>query len=97
MHDNIKKFFYDGELSDDDNIVETKERLIHHLETQMRDNGFVPVLDMDPQFTLDYKPEDEKYIFDLSIYGVKVGVQQSWQISGVMNGKPIMRHTVQTK
>lgn len=94
MHENIKKFFLDGIVGDDENLVQSKEFLIKNLEDQMRDNGFVPVLDMDPQFTLSYNVEKDYYDFNLSIYGVKVGRQQSWDVAGIMNGKTLTRSTV---
>lgn len=96
MHENIKKFSLEGEMFDD-NIVEAKERLIFALETQMRDNGVVPILDMEPQFTLRYLEDKEKYAFELSVYGTKVGVDAAWVTSGVMNGKMVTRHTARTK
>ena len=96
MHDNIKKFYLDG-LVADENLVQSREELERNLEDQMRDAGYVPVLDMDPQFTLDYIPADENFKFNLTIYGVKVGRQQSWSIAGIMNGKVIQRSTVPTK
>ena len=92
MHDDIKTFSLDGEVSDN-NLVEAKERLIMSLEGMMRDHGCVPVLDLDPQFTLDYKPERELYEFKLTIYGVKIEEEEdSWETVGMMHGKPIMRY-----
>jgi hypothetical protein len=96
LHENIKKFSLTGEMNDD-NVVEERERLILFLENQMRDSGIVPVLDMDPQFTLNYMPDKEAYKFELSIYGTKVGKDTAWQTSGIMNGKPITKTTVLTK
>ena len=96
MHENIKKFSLSGEMNDE-NVEQEKERIIRNLETQMRDNGVVPVLDMDPHFSWKYVPEQNKYTFELSIYGTKVGKEAAWQISGIMNGKPIMKSTVQIK
>lgn len=97
MHDNIKKFSLAGTLADSSNIVESKERLIFALESQMRDNGVAPSLDLDPQFTLNYRPDSEDYAFELTIYGVKVGIQQSWRMTGISNGKPIMKSTALAK
>lgn len=90
MHDDIEKFTLDGEVADN-NLVEHKERLIMSLETVIRDKGFVPVLDIDPQFSLDYIPQESKYNFKLTIYGVEVK-ENAWQIAGLMNGKVITRY-----
>lgn len=64
MHDEIIRYHLDGTMTDG-NIVEQRERLIHSIEGQMRDDGAVPVLDLDPQFTLDYKPESGTFNFSL--------------------------------
>jgi hypothetical protein len=96
MHDEIIKFHLDGTIGDG-NIVEQRERLIHSLEGQMRDFGAVPVLDLDPQFTLDYKPESETYNFSLSVYGTYVGGNESWQTAGVTSGTTISRYTPPNK
>jgi hypothetical protein len=95
MHDDIKKFSLEGVLGEP-NIVTTKERLIQHVEGLMRDYGYVPALDLEPQFTLDYLPE-EGFKFTLSVYGAKVEKEKAWSISGILNGKPIPRYTPQAK
>ena len=92
MHDEVIRYFIDGEMVDG-NIVEQKQRLVDFLESQMRDDGVVPSLDLDPQFTLDYNASKETYNFSLSVYGVWIGERESWQTSGVTSGKTISRHT----
>jgi hypothetical protein len=91
MHEDIKTYTLDGEV-DDKNLIETKERLVDFMENMIREHGAVPVLDMEPQFTLDYKSDKELYEFKLTLYGVYVGKDEAWEIAGLMNGKPIMRH-----
>lgn len=93
MHDDINKFSLDGEIKDSGNIVEQRERLVNFLETQMRDEGIVPALDLEPQFTLDYNSETEGYNFQLTVYGIEVGKEEAWQVAGVMSGKPIAKYT----
>lgn len=92
MHDDIKKFYLDGELSDA-NIVQTKERLVQAQEAVMREQGYVPDLDKDPQFTLNFVPEKSKYVFALTVYGIYVGKDKAWAMGGVMGGKTIMKST----
>lgn len=93
MHDEIKKFALDGIIADSSNLVKAKENLVKNLEDQMRDFGYVPALDLEPQFTLQFAPEYERYDFVLSIYGIYVGKDKSWDTAGIMTGKPIMRYT----
>jgi hypothetical protein len=93
MHDEVKRFPLDGEIVDSGNLVTAKERLVNFVETQMRDEGYVPVLDLEPQFTLDYNLDTEGYSFKLSVYGVHVGKEGAWQSAGMMNGKMITKPT----
>lgn len=96
MHDEIKKFLLTGEISDKD-IVKTKTRLLEAQEAVMRDEGYVPDLDKDPQFTMSYLPEFSKFTFTLTIYGIYVGKDKAWATGGVMSGKVIMKSTPLTK
>lgn len=91
MHDEIVRHSLDGIVSDD-NLIQTRNRLIEFLETQMREEGCVPLLDIDPQFTLDYDAETETYKFQLSVYGAKTE-EDTWLISGIMSGKKIPKHS----
>lgn len=91
MHDDIKKFLLTGEMSDD-NVVQTKQRLVEAQEGVMRDEGYVPVLDMEPQFTLSYLPELKKYTFVLTMYASYAGKDRSWSTGGVMGGKMISKY-----
>jgi len=88
MHDDIERFSLDGEI-DSSNLLEAKERLVRFIETSMRDAGFVPALDLEPQFTREFNPETEKYNFQLSVYGIKVGRAKACEAAGMMNGKII--------
>ena len=92
MHDDIERFSLDGEI-DSSNLVEAKDRLVHFLEQSMRDSGYVPALDLEPQFTRSYNPETEKYDFELSVYGIKVGRAKACETAGMMGGKMIALST----
>jgi hypothetical protein len=94
MHDQIRNWELNGDLTEL-NLAQTKERLVFHLESLMRDYGYAPSIDNDPQWTLDRKPEG--FHFNLTVYGVYVGKEQAWQVSGVAGGKPIAKPTVLTK
>lgn len=96
MHDEIKRFALDGEISDG-NLIEGKARLVTFLESQMRDSGFVPALDLEPQFTLDYDVETDKHNFVLTVYGIHVGREKACHIAGIMAGKTVTRSTQKAK
>lgn len=95
MHDEIIRYHLEGEISDAD-VVTNKERLVFFVESQMRDEGVVPTLDMDPQFTLEYNQEREVFDFSLSVYGSYVG-SEAWETAGLMTGRKIMKSIPPTK
>ena len=95
MHDDIRKFFLTGEIPDN-NIVQTRDRLVDFLENHMRDFDYVPALDLEPQFTLDYDSESETYRFQLTVYGVRVE-EAVWDTAGIMSGKTILLSTPKNK
>jgi hypothetical protein len=97
MHEEIKKFSIQGIVGDEADVVQNKENLILFVEGDMRDEGYVPVLDMDPQYTQQYQPVNNWFEFALSVYGVHVGEDKAWDVAGMMNGKMIMKSTPLTK
>ena len=70
-HKKIKEFHIDGLIEDDSAIPKIRERYENILIDIMRSNGYVPHLDIDPAFSLEYK--EESYKFLLTIYGIYVG------------------------
>lgn len=96
MHDEIRKFSLEGELGEPD-IVKTKERMVSYIEGLMRDYSYVPALDLEPQFTLDYSHEREGFNFTLSVYGVLVEKEKAWSTGGIMSGKEIPKYIPQPK
>lgn len=97
MHEEIKKFHLEGVFGGSANQVQFKQGVEHWLETDMREHGYVPVLDMDTQYSRQYDVEKDEFKFQLSIYGTYVGRDEAWGISGVMNGKRIPKYTHQAK
>lgn len=96
MHDEIIRHNLTGIIADG-NIVQQRERLIQFLETQMRDEGCVPSLDLDPQFTLDYDPSSETYAFELTVYGIYIGKDNVCEAVGMTSGTMTRKFTPQTK
>ena len=92
MHNEIKRFGLTGTITSDRFVV-AREALIKDVEDSMRDEGFVPVLDLHPQFTREYDPETEAFSFEISVYGAYVGEEESWHIAGMMNGTAVERYT----
>ena len=53
-HKGIKRFSLEGSISDEALIPRLKIKYIKILETDMRGSGYVPRLDIDPDFTIGY-------------------------------------------
>lgn len=96
MHDEIIRHSLKGTIGDN-NIVLQRERLIHFVESQMRDEGCVPSLDLEPQFTLDFDPSTETYEFELTVYGIYIGKEQACETAGITSGTMKKKYTPQIK
>ena len=88
-HKPIKKFSLDGNINDDSAFWRLKDQYILLLKTEMRLSGYVPRLDINPDFTLDYNEEKKYFEFKLSLYGIYLGKRQSEWIDGVDETKII--------
>ena len=78
----IHNFSVAGVIGDDSQIIKSRELYERTLLTQMRDKGYVPVLDMAPQFKISYVQEKDQYGFMLVMFGVFVGKSKSHKIEG---------------
>jgi len=97
VNTDIKAFTVTGKVSGD-KFIKTRERLLHDIESGMRDEGYVPHLDLKELFTRSMDAEGN-FDFELTIYGIYVGEEQSTYVAGVTDGKEVMsvKSTVQTK
>lgn len=96
MHDEIQRFNLNGKIADTE-ITQTRERLVDFVESMMRDQGYVPALDLEPQFTMDFDESTEEFKFALSVYGVKIDKDKTWSVGGILSGKEITRYTPKSK
>lgn len=93
LHNDIRAFHLEGQI-DDTKIEQTKERLIHFLKDQMRVDGYVEVLDIDPQFSMKFDAETGEFIYHLTLYGIE---EADTTCAGYINGKPIIKYIPPTK
>lgn len=93
-YDKIKTFTIKGVIGES-GLAERKERLIHELSSHMRDNGFIEVLDLTPDWKLGYDHSAEHYQFELRIYGVEC--DEPWKYAGLLDGKMILKSTANNK
>jgi hypothetical protein len=82
-HRPIKKFGIDGIISDESSIVRLRSEYSKLLDSEMRLSGYVPRLDINQDFTIQYNIEKEYFEFKLSAYAIYVGKKKSKWISGI--------------
>jgi hypothetical protein len=80
-HKPIKKFGFAGSIHDDSAIQRLRAEYMHLIGLEMKDSGYVPRLDIDPDFTISYNHIREHFEFTLSVYGSYVGkTRAKWTI-----------------
>lgn len=82
-HKPIKKFDLSGSIHDDAAIGRLKIEYIKLLTTEMRISGYVPRIDIDTDFTIEYNEIKQIFEFELSIYGIYVGKKKAEWITGI--------------
>jgi hypothetical protein len=82
MNKNIHNFTTAGVIKDDSLIIKSREHFERLLVQRMRDGGYVPVLDMLPQFNLKYNSDINNFSFVLTMFAVYVGKKKSYQVEG---------------
>ena len=81
-HKPIKSFAIDGAIKDDAHIIRLKEEYIRLLIIQMRETGYIPRIDIEPDFTLEYDNKKDCFEFKLTVYGIYVGKKRvEWIIA----------------
>ena len=89
-HKPIKRFYLDGVIHDDSMIGRLKEEYIRLLVSEMKLSGYVPRIDLDPDFTLLYNDSKDFFEFELSIHGVYAGKRKSEWIAGIDGTNPVL-------
>lgn len=88
----IETFSVDGIARDQESIIRIRVELEHRIIEQMREKGYVPILDITPELYWEYindGPDKEKFKFLLVLYGTHVG-EKSNQIMGMLGPHAIM-------
>lgn len=92
-HKKIKRFQIEVEFIDDSDIIRIRNQYENLLTSQMRDSGYVRVLDIDPAFSVEFTGETWKFL--MTIHGIYVGKKKAWQLEGITQNKSIKRNTRQ--
>lgn len=95
MHSNVKRFQVDGIINDDADFPRLRTQFEDMLTKEMRDSGYVPVLDLGPYFSTEYS--NSKYKFVITAYAIYVGRRKAWSIHGMVNGRPVFMTTQNSK
>jgi hypothetical protein len=70
-------------------IGRLKIEYVRLLVSEMKLSGYVPRLDLDPDFTIRYNDKKNFYEFELSIQAVYAGKRKSEWIAGIDGTNPI--------
>ena len=92
-HRPIKKFGLSGEIYDDSDIVRLKDQYVFMVISVMKNHGYVPRYDIDPDFTIGYN--GKTFDFKLSVYGVYVGKAKAKCIVGIDKNTPLRSPIIQ--
>lgn len=87
----IHNFMITGTIGDDAHFIKAREEYERTMTQDMRYRGYVPVLDMVPQFSLTYIEKKNQYGFTLTMFGVYVGKIKAMQYEGFSDQKFIPR------
>ena len=82
-HRPLKRFGIDGIIHDDSAIIRLKNEYIRLLKSEMALNGYVPRLDIEPDWTIDYNEDKNIFNFEITMYGVYLGKKQAQCIQGI--------------
>jgi hypothetical protein len=94
-HKQIKRFQVKVEFLDDSDMIRVKHQYESMLTHQMRDKGYVRVLDIDTNFSVEF--DGQTWVFLMTLYGVYVGKKKAWQSEAITQGKLIPRSTLSRK
>lgn len=96
-HKPIKKFNLSGVIHDESALGRLKMEYIRLLESEMRLSGYVPRLDIVPDFTVDYNEKKKYFEFELTVHGIHTGRKQSEWIEGIDGTRPIYTQKSKSK
>jgi hypothetical protein len=88
-HKAIKKFCLNGIIHDESAIGRLKGEYTRLLISEMRLCGYVPRIDIDPDFTIDYNEKKKYFEFEISVHAVYAGKRKSEWILGIDGTKAI--------
>ena len=96
-HKPLKRFYINGIIQDEALLGRLKIEYVRLLVSEMRLSGYVPRIDIDPDFTLRYNDSKDFFEFELSVHGVYAGKRKSEWIAGIDGTNPIFIPQIKLK
>ncbi len=79
-----KTYKINGEAKDQEWIVNNRAKLESYMVDDMREHGYIPILDADTGLKWDYNAEKGTFNFSLEAKAYRVGKQRAKQITGII-------------
>lgn len=92
MHEAIVNFSREGKLRSDSDFIRIKDLMTRELEEEMREEGCVPVLDINVHWSTEYSEKEKCFNFKITMYGIYVGGEDLSAIIGFSEGKLMKVH-----
>lgn len=89
MHEDVHRFTREVIIRDNKDFARLKEVQINDLEDEMRENGVLRCIDIDPHWSTEFIPEKNYFVCMLSLYGVFVGEGECPNDQAFYHGKQI--------
>lgn len=86
-HKKIKEFTIDGQIYDEADVMRLKEKYNSIMDHYLRSQGYVPHLDLDIVFTIDYN--GNWFDFKITMYGIYLGKAKAKCYMGITGSKLI--------
>lgn len=81
----IHQISIDGEFLSDAHMSKTRKQYEKLLLDEARDNGYVPVLDLDTNWSPAYDSPEDRWYFSLTMYIMYVGKKKAYEYEGFTN------------
>lgn len=86
----IKAFPVDGQAIDIESIVRIRTEVESRIVDDMRERGYVPVMDITPELYTDYDEEQENFRFAIIVYGTYLGKARARKVMGILGQHHIL-------
>jgi hypothetical protein len=93
-HKQINRFQAKVNFRDDSDMIRVRAQYESLLTHDMRIKGYVRVLDIDTNFSVEF--DGETWVFLMTLYGVYVGKKKACQSEGITQGKLIPLNMLQS-